>query len=128
MSSIRGEDLDNLVIRMITTWDKDQKLTWTSLAKRARVARQSLERKAKIYDVFWEKKRALDAGRSKKKDSIEESYERQIKVLEERINVLQQGMDMHLEKFAQVEHNCRRLGWDSNKLWIKLPIKNETNE
>jgi hypothetical protein len=123
--ALRGEQLDKKTLRLIDEWPSERKLSWAALAERVGVTRQSLERKPILAEAFWARKERLKSGNKARKDSVEESFERQIRALQEKNAILEKNLDMHIEKFARAERNCLVHGWDADKLWAPFKARKE---
>jgi hypothetical protein len=118
--NLRGERLKEVAIRELEateTWRQDVPLSWQALASRLGVSRQSVAKKPAVVEAFHRAKATL---RKHLSDSPEVAVRRTLEQYVEELRLLlrekDRVLDSWIEKWVTIEHNCRSLGYDADKV------------
>jgi predicted transcriptional regulator len=100
-------------------------LRWDNLAKRLGVSRQAIENKKtrpEVYEAFHKAKAALSGRGSTSPDAVlRRTLGDEIKSLRETIKAMDRQLDQWAEKWATVEFNAHKHGYDPDLLFAPLP-------
>jgi len=124
---LRGVQLNEAVIRALDdleSWNTDT-LTWENLAKRFGVTRQAIENKKRrpaVYDAYHAAKAALKRRLPTSPDAVvKRTLAGEIENLRDTIKAKDRQLDEWAEKWAAVEFNAHKNGFNPDLLFAPLP-------
>jgi hypothetical protein len=126
-SPLRGPRLNEAALKELAdleSWSAEM-LTWANLAKRLNVSRQAIENKKKrplVYEAFHKTKAALRGSLPSSPDAVaKRTIQDEINSLRDTIKAKELQLDEWAEKWAAVEFNAHRHGYNPDLLFAPLP-------
>jgi hypothetical protein len=114
---LRGDLLVEAALHALAnhgSWNGE--LTWEKLEERIGVSRQSLSKKAAIKEAFDSAKKVVSSHKNTAKAIVRRDAESRIKSLREEVQRLNKVLDAFLEKWLQMEWNCKELRIDPKRI------------
>ena len=125
---LRGKRLQDTALRELASsasWQEGEPLTWQSLATRMGVSRQALASKPAVVEAYHKAKKEIAAvGSNSPLAIVRRSLEQRIADLSNQLTERNKQLNAWIEKWATVEYNCRRYGYDADKILEPLAKPN----
>lgn len=125
---LRGPRLIQTALRELedlTSWQAEgQRLTWQALAARLGVSRQAVATKPELQEAYRRAQERLRNPPPNASDPVvatRRSYEQRIAQLEAELARLREERDGWIQRWMQVEHNCRLHGVDPDQIFAPVP-------
>lgn len=100
-------------------WDGVQ-ITWEALAKRLGVSRQAIATKPAVVAALNEAKKRQRSAEAGGGAAPRRSLEQRVAALQQQVEDHKRREAAWVEKWAQVEANCVRYGYNADLLWAPL--------
>lgn len=127
---LRGKRLLDAALRELSStasWMHGESLTWGSLAARIGVSRQALASKAAVVEAYHRAKKEIAALEDGSPLAVvRRSLDQRIADLEMQLKERNRQLDAWIEKWVTVEYNCRRYGYEPDKILEPLAKPNRT--
>jgi hypothetical protein len=127
---LRGNRLQETALRELAStasWRENEPLTWDALAARLGVSRQALASKPAVVEAFHRAKREIAALEGSSPHAVvRRTLDERVADLEGQLTERNRQLDSWVEKWVTIEYNCRKYGFDSDKILEPLAKPNRT--
>lgn len=117
---LRGTRLQETALRELantSSWRDGESLSWASLATRLGVSRQAVAMKPAVVEAFHRAKKEVTAMEgSSPLAVVRRTLEQRVADLQDQLDDRNRQLNTWIEKWATVEYNCRRYGYDPDKI------------
>ncbi len=128
--NLRGSRLQDTALRELAStasWHNGESLTWGSLAARIGVSRQALASKTAVVEAYHRaKKEIATLENSSPQAIVRRTLDQRVADLEMQLNERNRQLNAWIEKWVTVEYNCRRYGFEPDKILEPLAKPNRT--
>lgn len=117
---LQGEALTKIALHEISdygSWQRGTKLNWVNLAARIRVSTRALFKRPEVVDAYHKAKEELAKPQATAKAILRRDSNQQIAVLRAANLELQASLDAYVEKWAEIERNCRALNIEPDQVF-----------
>jgi hypothetical protein len=128
--NLRGNRLQDTALRELAStasWHNGESLTWDSLATRLGVSRQALASKPAVVEAYHRAKKEIAALEDGSPQAVvRRTIDQRVADLEMQLNERNRQLNAWIEKWVTVEYNCRRYGYEPDKILEPLAKPNRT--